>query len=123
MKYGDLSREAAASIGVRFEGVIKTQEGKLNRAAKSFLERLEQLDVMLYVITSGDYRKCLAFLVKWNVPYNKVISVDSLFEIADVCREQEFISYYDADKDIVYNVKSRGKERVAAEIWDKFEVA
>lgn len=121
MKHGDLSNEIAPGVGIRFENIIKTEEGVLNKAAKSYLEVLSGVDVMIYVLTTGEERKTMAFLYKWAVPYNKVLAVDSLFEIADVCREQKFISYYDVDRDVLHNVRSRGQQRTAAEYWDQYE--
>lgn len=108
---------------MRFEGAIKTDEGKLNRAAKAYLEKIQDLELTIFVLTTGDYRKCLAYLVKWGIPYHEVIAVDSLFEIADICREHKFVTYYDTDKDVLYNVRTRGKEQVSAELWDKYEVS
>lgn len=123
MLHGELSNETAPGVGMRFERVIKTEEGKLNRSAKAYLQSINRLDVNLYIITTGDRRKVLAFLVKWGVPYYEVVSADSLFEIADICRELELLTYYDVDKDVLHNVGKRGKIPTKGELWTGYEVA
>lgn len=123
MRGGDISNEPAPAMGIRFERVIKTDEGKLNRAAKAYLERLASMDLTIYIITTGDKRKCLSFLVKWGVVYNNVVEADSLLEISDIARENQFITYYDVDTDVLHNVRSRGQNRTAAELWEHYEIA
>lgn len=115
---GDLDNTLAPSIGIRFERVIKTEEGKLNKAAKGFLESLDVWSrANFYIITTAETRKCLAFLVKWRVPYNKVIGVESSLEIPDVARENDFIVYYDLDKDVLQNINTRGNKKTKGELW------
>lgn len=117
MKDGDLSNEIAPIVGIRFERVLKTEEGKLNKKAKGFIESFMNLDVNVYILTMTDSRKTMAFLTKWAVPYNKVISVDSPFEVADVVREHDMLYYYDVDRDVLQNVNSRGGGKVKVQQW------
>lgn len=117
MRYGDLSTELAPCFGVRFEKVIKTDEGRVNKGAKAFLEQVAALDVILVIITTGDARKAMAFMVKWNVPFTRVIAADSFFEVADLVRENDMMTYYDADRDVLNNVNSRGGGKVEVKQW------
>lgn len=122
MRNGDLSDEIAPGIGLRFEGIVKTEEGKLNRSAKAYLQSIARLDVNVYLITTGDPRRCMAFCVKWGVLGYKVINVTSTLEIPDVVREMGLLTYYDIDDNILANVRSRGQNRVEALRWETFEV-
>lgn len=118
MRNGDLTNEVAPGIAIRFERVIKTEEGKLNMDAKGFINVLMgRLDVNVYVITTGNRRKAQAFLQKWGVPHTSVIEVETYYEIADVCRENDYLTYYDIDKDALYSVKSRGTAKIEAKQW------
>lgn len=117
---GDISNETAPGVGVRFERIIRTQQGRLNRSAKAYLQSLVQLDVNIHIITTGDSRKCMAFCAKWAVPYSKVIAAESDLEIPDIVNENVFIYYYDVDKNLLSNVnsRSRGSE---AKLWTQVE--
>lgn len=118
MRNGDLSNEIAPSMGLRFEGCIKTAEGKLNKTAKAYLGQLgRNVDVNIIVITTGDRRKALSFLVKWTVPYTRVVQADSLLEIPDIVRENDMIEYWDMDREIVQNVNSRGSGKINSKLW------
>lgn len=123
MRGGDLSYDLAPGIGFRFERVVKTEEGKLNRAAKAYMEQvIGKTDSNIYIITTEDERKALLFLVKWKIPYSRLIKADSELEIAQICVENTLLTYYDYDLHVLNNVRSRGKERVQAEQWTKHEV-
>lgn len=123
MKLGDLSNEVAPAVGIRFEHVIRTGDGKLNRSAKAFLETLLRMDSNVYIITTGPERKAMSFLFKWAVPYTRVIEAESLIEIPLICNEHALLTYYDVDNDILQNVRARGKERTKAALWTAREVA
>lgn len=123
MKGGDISNDPAPAMGIRFERVIKTSEGKLNRTAKAFIETLGRLECNIHIITTEDPRRCMAFLVKWRVPFTRVIGADSTLEIPDICREQHLLTYYDLDKDILQNVNSRGAGDIEVKLFDQVEVA
>lgn len=118
MRGGDLSNEPATSVGIRFERVIKTSEGKLNRSAKAHMEHMSgSIDVNIYVYTTGDRRTAMAFLVKWGVPYRDVIGVDSDLELAEVVREMDLMTYYDIDRNVLQNINSRGTGRIDTQEW------
>lgn len=117
MRFGDISNERAAGMGIRFELIVRGQDGSLNKQGKGFLERLASSEFNIYVITTGDKRKTLAYLAKWNVPYNYVLDAETLFEIADLCIEHKLIQYYDTDTHVVSNVISRGKQRTEGVLW------
>lgn len=118
MRGGDLSNELAPIVGMRFEGVVKTGGGKLNRAAKAFAQNLVMnAGYNIYIITTGNHRKALMFCVKWGFPWTQVLEADSVLEIPDICIENELRSYYDVDDQVLSNVRGRGKERVQAEQW------
>lgn len=117
MLYGDLSTELAPSIGFRFERVIKNDKGRLNKGAKAYLERVAALNVLVIVITTGDARRAMAFMVKWGVPYTRVLAADSFFEVADLVRENDMMTYYDTDRDVLNNVNSRGGGKVEVKQW------
>lgn len=119
MRGGNLSNELAPAMGIRFENIIKTVDGKLNRAAKAYLEKLDSQDIRLVVITT-DKRRALAFMTKWRVPYSQVLEAESSYEIAELCRENDFIFYFDVDTDVLHSVRSRGP-KIAAEKWEHFE--
>lgn len=121
MRGGDLSSDIAPSVGIRFERVIKTEEGRLNRSAKAYLQSLLRLDVNVYIITLGDSRRCMAFCAKWGVPYTRVIGADSTLEIPDIVRENDLLSYYDMDETILQNVNSRGTGKVEVKLWTVIE--
>lgn len=123
MKFGDLSNELAPGLGFRFERVLKTKEGKLNRAAKAYIESVGRLDVNVYIITTGDERKARLFLYKWGVVYYRLIQADSLLEIPDICNENKLLTYYDTDVNVLQNVRARGRERVEAKLWTAQEVS
>lgn len=117
MRHGDLSNELAPAIGIRFEGVIKTEEGKLNKAAKAFLSSRSLQDINTYIITTGARRSALAFCVKWHIPYTDIIQADSTLEVPDIVREHDMIQYWDTDNLILQNVNSRGSGRVEVKQW------
>lgn len=117
MRGGDLSNEIAPAIAMRFERVIKTEEGKLNKAAKAYLQTIHRIDVNVYIITTGPERKAIAFLMKWGVPYFRVIECTSTLEIADVCREMDVLTYYDYDVELLNNINSRGHGKIEAKQW------
>lgn len=121
MRGGDLSNELAPYVGIRFERVIKTEEGLLNRAAKAYIEKILRTDVNLVVITN-DRRKALAFLTKWHVPYTQVVQADSRFEIPRICAEWNLISYFDVEPDAIQDVNSISRS-TAAQMWEHYEVA
>lgn len=122
MKGGDLSNEVAPGVGMRFERCIKTVEGRLNRSAKAYLESLGHIDVNIYIITTGDYRKALAFCVKWAIPCLRVIKADSLLEIPDICNENHLLTYYDMDVNVLQNVRARSRG-VEAKAWTSVEIS
>lgn len=118
MKFGDLSNDLAPIVGFRFEKVIKKSDGKLNKQVKSYMQDvLLKTGCNLYILTTGDRKKALSFCVKYNIPWTQVIEIDSVLEIPEVCIENKMIVYYDNDGEVVYNVNSRGKERVTAQAW------
>lgn len=117
MLNGDIGNELAPSVGCRFERVIRTEEGKLNRSAKAYLETIGRTISNVYLITTGDRRKCMAFCIKWAVPYFQVIECQSTLEIADVVREHDMLYYYDMDVPVLQNVNSRGAGKVEAKLW------
>lgn len=117
MRDGDLSNDIAPGIGMRFEGVIKTDEGKLNRAAKAYLLSISRLDVNVFIITTGDTRRCMAFCLKWGVPYYRVIDASSIHEIPTIVREMNLLTYYDSEKTILQNVNSRGHGNIEVKEW------
>lgn len=123
MRAGDISDEVAPAIGLRFERVIKTEEGKLNRSAKAYLLSIARLDVNIHILTTGDPRRCMAFCLKWGVPYHRVIGCESTLEIPDVCREQDLLTFYDMDKTILQNINSRGYGKIEAKQWTSVEVS
>lgn len=122
MRNGDLGNELAPSVGCRFERVIKTDEGKLNRSAKAYLETIGRSLCNVYIITTGDRRKCMSFCAKWGVPYFQVIEAETTFEISDVVREHDMLYYYDMDREILQNVNSRGQGKVKAQLWTSVEL-
>lgn len=123
MRQGDLSQDLAPAVGFRFERLIRTEQGKLNKAVKGFIQNvLGRLDSNVYIITTEDERKAIAFCVKWGVPYTRVIQADSLLEIPDICIENHLVSYYDYDTHVLQNVRARGKERTDAIQWTQQEV-
>lgn len=117
MRHGNISNELAPSVGMRFERVIKTEEGKLNRAAKAFLSSKALADINTYIITTGEYRKALAFCVKWHIPYTAIIKADSTLEVPDIVREHDMVQYWDTDINILQNVNSRGSGKVDVNQW------
>lgn len=117
MKFGDISNEPAPTVGIRFERIIKTDEGKLNMKAKGYLQSIWRLDINIAVITTGDERKALSFLSKWGVPYNRIIRAIAPYEVADVVRANDMVEYYDVDKDVLQNVISRGGRKVSVKEW------
>lgn len=117
MRGGDLSNEQAAGLGMRFERVIKTEEGKLNRAAKAYLQTIMRLDVNVFIITTGDFRKAVAFCVKWGIPYTRVVEAAGTLEIPDIVRENDLVTYYDLDQFVLQNINSRGHGKVDAKLW------
>lgn len=118
MKGGDLSNDLAPIVAIRFERLIKTEEGKLNKHMKGFIQKLiGRLDVNVYIITTGNARKCLAFLVKWGVPFSRVLQADSTLEVPDIVNENYVITYYDVDTDMIQNVNSRARKGVKAIQW------
>lgn len=121
MRGGDLSNQLAPYVGIRFERIIKTDEGQLNRSAKAYMERILGKEVNLVVI-SNDKRKALAFLTKWHIPYTQVLQADSRFEIPRLCQEWKLISYFDVDPDTIQDVNSLSRETVA-QLWESYEVA
>lgn len=123
MRGGDISDEIAPGFGIRFERVIKTDEGKLNRAAKAYLLSIQRLDANIFILTTGDPRRAMAFCSKWGVPYFQIIGADSELELADICREKALVTYYDMDDRVLQNVRSRGMERVEAKLWTSVEVS
>ncbi len=78
MRDGDLSNELAATIGMRFDRVIKTEEGKLNRSAKAYLLSINRLDVNCVLITTGSDRLAASFCFKWGVPYFRIVQATHL---------------------------------------------
>lgn len=114
---GDLSNEMAAGVGFRFERVIKTEEGKLNKSAKAHIQNILRLDVNLYIITTGDFRKAVAFCVKWGVPYSRILEAAGPLEIPDIVRENDMLTYYDMDQFVLQNINSRGHGKVQAQLW------
>lgn len=123
MKHGDLSIDLAPAVGFRFERLIKTEEGRLNKSVKAFIENvIGHLDANVYIITSGNERKCRAFLLKWGIVYTRVIEAESPLEIPSICIENRLATYYDYDLDILQNVRARGKDRVEAIQWTMQEV-
>lgn len=124
MRGGDLSNEVAPTIGMRFERVLRTEEGRLNRSAKAYLESLSRgLGVNVCILTTGDHRKARAFCYKWSIPYNEIVECESTLEIPDVCREKDLLTYYDYDVHILQNVNSRGYGKVDAKQWTAVEVS
>lgn len=118
MKFGDLSNKLAPIIGFRFENVIRKEDGKLNTAASAFIQdRVLATGCNVYIITSGERRKALAFCVKYNVQWTQVIEVDSILEIPEVCIANKMLIYYDTNKEVLYNINARGKDRVKAQEW------
>lgn len=123
MRQGDLSSDLAPAVGFRFERLIRTEEGKLNKHVKGFIQNiLGNLDANVYIITTNDERKAVAFCWKWGVTYTRLIKADSPLEIPVIANENDLITYYDVDNDIVQNVNSRAKEGVKAELWTSREV-
>lgn len=124
MRGGDLSNEVAPAMGIRFERVVKTEEGRLNKALKGYLQSLSRsVDVNVYIISTTERRKALSFLLKWAVPYNEVIHADSLIEIPDIVREHNMLTYYDLDRNVVQNVNSRGSGKIDAKLWTLVQVS
>lgn len=123
MRGGDLSNELAPAIGFRFEEVIKTAEGKLNRAAKGFIEQVGRLNTNIYIITTGPQRKALAFIVKWGIPYTHVIEAETRLEVADIAREHDLITFFDVDTEVILNLNTRGNKKVKGELWTHREVS
>lgn len=117
MLKGELSNELAPAVGVRFERILKTEEGKLNKQGKGFLEKLMGLDINTYIITTQDRRRVMAFLAKWRVPYTNVFEADTKYEIPDIAREQDMITYYDVDVPVLQNINTRGNKKVKGELW------
>lgn len=122
MKGGNLSNELAATVGIRFERLVKTEEGKLNKDLKGYLQAVMKLDINVYVITTGAPRKAMAFMTKWQVPYNQVVAADSTLEIPDIVRENDMVSYYDVDTHIVQNINSRGNVKTKGVLWTRHVV-
>lgn len=124
MRAGDISNEVAPAVGIRFERVIRTEEGKLNRAAKAWIQAIiGELDCNVYIITTADERKARSFLYKWNVPYTRVIEAVSTLEIPDITRENELLTYHDIDLDILQNVRARGAKQTEAKQWTVVEIS
>lgn len=122
MRNGDLSNEIAPTVGMRFERVIKTGEGKLNRSAKAYLQSINRLDINVVIITTGADRLAAAFCYKWGVPYFRVVPAESPLEIPDIVREMNMMTYYDLDTDILQNVNSRGGGKVEVKQWTQVSV-
>lgn len=117
MRGGDLSNEIAPGIGIRFERIIKTEEGRLNKKAKGFLEDLASVEYNVYIITTGDRRKCLQFLTKWRIPYSDVFAAETDYEVADIVREHDMLTYWDIDREMLNSVNSRGPGNIKVEQW------
>lgn len=123
MRGGNISNDVAPAIGFRFERLIKTEEGKLNRHVKGYIEQvLGDLDLNVYIITTNGQRKALSFCYKWGIPYTRIIQADSVLEIPDIANENTLLTYYDLDLDVVQNVNSRARKEVKAEQWMHPEV-
>lgn len=123
MRGGNISNDIAPAIGFRFERLIKTEEGKLNRHVKGYIEQvIGDLDLNVYIITTNGQRKALSFCYKWGIPYTRIIQADSLLEIPEIVNENSLLTYYDLDLDVVQNVNSRGRKGVKAELWMHPEV-
>lgn len=121
MKGGDLSNELAPPTGIRFERLIKTEEGKLNRPLKGFIQNIARLDTNILIITTGNERLAVSFLVKWGIPYGRVIEAVSTLEIPDIVNETGMLTYYDIDVDVIQNVNSRARKGVRAQQWMSLE--
>lgn len=117
MKGGDLSNEVAPTLAIRFERVLRTEEGKLNRSAKAYLQSLRNIDINVVIITTKDSRKAAAFCYKWGIPYQRIVECDSTLEIPQVCREMDVLTYYDFDIEILQNVNSRGHGKIDVREW------
>lgn len=122
MLRGDLTNEPAPGVGIRFERVVKTEEGKLNNSVKSHLQYIvRNVDANIYIITTENSRKAAAFCVKWGVPYRQIVEAVSDLEIPDICNHMELLQYYDLDQRVVQNVNSRSRG-CRAELWMRVEV-
>lgn len=121
MRGGDLSNEAAVGVGIRFERVIKTEEGKLNSSAKDYIHEIMWVDLNVYLITTGDLRKAAAFCLKWGVPYSKIIEAAGPLEIPDIVRENDLVTYYDMDQMVLQNINSRGHGKVQVQLWTQVQ--
>lgn len=109
MRGGNLSNDVARGIGVRFEGVLKTQSGGFSTEGKRYLESVGSLEINRFIITTGSERKAMAFCYKWSIPYFRVIEASSDLEIANICNEHAFLFYYDVDRRVIENVNSRSR--------------
>lgn len=124
MKNGNLSDRPSPAIAFRFEGILKTQTGQLNRAGKAKVEDIfNKRDCNIYIVTTEDDRKAKLFCIKWGIPYAHIVVADSKLEIPLICLENKLLRYYDSDKDIVSNVKARAQHVTDAFIFDTVEVA
>lgn len=123
MRGGDLSNHPAPSVAVRYEEVIRTHDGALNRAAKAYLQNLwRELNVNVHILTTESARRAMAFCVKWGVPYTKVIETNPL-EIPLLCLENEYATYYDRDKEVLSNVDARASHVTRTQFFEGLEVA
>lgn len=117
MRGGDLSNDMAPYVAFSFDRVVKRPDGKLDPRAKGLLLQFMESDKNVLLITEEDKRKCMAFCMKWGVPWNQVIEVDSVFEIPDVCREIDVLWYWDTSDKILSSVRARGGLQVKVERW------
>lgn len=108
MRAGDLDNTAAPAVGFRFEEVVYLY-GKIDAGARAQLEyNLFTRDYNVYLISLLPERKVAAKCFKWNVPYTRVIHVDSLLEIPEVCKAHRMLEYFDRDEKVLENVGMTG---------------
>jgi hypothetical protein len=122
MKGGDIDNDLAPGVGIRFEGIIKSAEGKLNQTARGYLVGITRtVDCNVYIITTQSERLAAAFCLKWGVPYHRIIPAVSELEIPDICRAMELLTYYDVDQRVLTNINARGSGKIKAELWTSQE--
>lgn len=120
MRHGDLSKAMVPSIAVRWEYVVwDPTGGKPNLVGKAHLEKLYNNELLVILITSADERKAKAKCYKWNIPYSKLLGVDSVLEIPEIAQAHKIIAYWDVDQRVLDNVKSSGPAQIETFKWEQ----
>ena len=120
MKHGDISAASAPIVGVRFEAIVRNFTNNTpNQKGVAYLESLLNLDCSILLLTLMDRRKALAFCYKWNVPYQKLVQIDSVLEIPQLLQAHKAQIYWDTNSKVIENVRSSGPIQINAKLWEE----